>query len=52
MYVKQSLEQDLDQVINNLWVEYDLTPNNVEEYSKPQNVQKAARDVNVLRNLK
>ena len=47
---KTKLEQDLEQVVNNLWVEYELTPNNVEEYEKPQNVQKAARDVNVLRN--
>ena len=47
---KTRLEQDLEQVVNNLWVEYELTPNNAEDYPKPQNVQKAARDVNVLRN--
>ena len=47
---KTKLEQDLEQVVNNLWVEYELTPNNSEGYVKPQNVQKAARDVNVLRN--
>ena len=47
---KTKLEQDLEQVVNNLWVEYELTPNNAEDYPKPQNVQKAARDVNVLRN--
>ena len=46
---KTKLEQDLEQVVNNLWVEYELTPNNAEGYAKPQNVQKAARDVNVLR---
>ena len=46
---KTKLEQDLEQVINNLWVEYELTPNNAEGFEKPQNVQKAARDVNVLR---
>ena len=46
---KTKLEQDLEQVVNNLWVEYELTPNNAEGYEKPQNVQKAARDVNVLR---
>ncbi len=47
---KTKLEQDLEQVVNNLWTEYELTPNNAEGYEKPQNVQKAARDVNVLRN--
>ena len=47
---KTKLEQDLEQVVNNLWVEYELTPNNAVEYEKPQNVQKAARDVNILRN--
>ena len=46
---KTKLEQDLEQVVNNLWVEYELTPNNAEEYKKPENVQKAARDVNNLR---
>ena len=47
---KTKLEQDLEQVVNNLWVEYELTPNNAEGFDKPQNVQKAARDVNLLRN--
>ena len=47
---KTKLEQDLEQVVNSLWVEYELTPNNTGEYQKPQNVQKAAREVNVLRN--
>ena len=46
---KTKLEQDLEQVVNNLWVEYELTPNNAEGYKKPDNVQKAARDVNSLR---
>ena len=46
---KTKLEQDLEQVVNNLWVEYELTPNNSEGYKKPDNVQKAARDVNSLR---
>ena len=46
---KTKLEQDLEQVVNNLWIEYELTPNNAEGYEKPQNVQKAARDVNQLR---
>lgn len=47
---KTKLEQDLEEVVNKLWIEYELTPNNATEYTKPQNVQKAARDVNVLQN--
>ena len=46
---KTKLEQDLEQVVNNLWIEYELTPNNAEGFEKPQNVQKAAREVNQLR---
>ena len=46
---KTKLEQDIEQVVNSLWVEYELTPNNAEGFSKPQNIQKAARDVNILR---
>ena len=46
---KTKLEQDLEQVVNSLWIEYELTPNNAEEYKKPENVQKAAREVHTLR---
>lgn len=46
---KTKLEQDLEQVVNNLWIEYELTPNNAEGFEKPQNVQRAGRDVNQLR---
>ena len=46
---KTKLEQDLEQVVNNLWIEYELTPNNTEGFEKPQNVQRAGRDVNQLR---
>ncbi len=46
---KTKLEQDLEQVVNDLWIEYELTPNNAQNYEKPQNVQKAARDANMLR---
>ena len=46
---KTKIEQDLEQVVNNLWIEYELTPNTVGEYEKPQNIQKSARDANILR---
>ena len=29
---KTKLEQDLEQVVNNLWIEYELTPNNATEF--------------------
>ena len=32
-----------------MWEEYELTPNNVGEYQKPENVQLTQRRVNVLR---
>ena len=36
-------------VYNKMWEEYELTPNNVGEYQKPENVQLTQRRVNVLR---
>lgn len=47
---KTKLEQDLEQVVNNLWEEYELTPNNVTEYQKPENVAQAQKQVNHIRN--
>jgi len=46
---KNKLEQDLQDVINKMWEEYELTPNNVEGYSKPDNFQTTQRKVNGLR---
>ncbi len=47
---KTKIEQDLQQVIESLWNEYELTPNNTEEYQKPNNVATAQKQVNSLRN--
>ena len=47
---KTKLEQDLQQVMDNLWNEYELTPNNAEGYQKPNNVATAQKQVNTLRN--
>ena len=46
---KSKLEQDIEDVINKLWEEYELTPNNVGEYQKPENVQSTTKQVNKLR---
>lgn len=47
---KTKLEQDIETVVNKLWEEYELTPNNVTEYEKPQNIQTTTKQVNSLRN--
>lgn len=47
---KTKLEQDLQQVVESLWNEYELTPNSTEEYQKPNNVVTAQKQVNSLRN--
>lgn len=46
---KTKVEQDLQQVTEQLWEEYELTPNNTGEYSKPSNVVTAQKQVNSLR---
>ena len=47
---KTKLEQDIEEVVNKLWEEYELTPNNVENYTKPTNVAETTKTVNALRN--
>lgn len=47
---KTKVEQDLQEVTEKLWEEYELTPNNTEEYPKPNNVATAQKRVNHLRN--
>jgi len=46
---KTKTEEDLNEVINKMWEEYELTPNVVEEYKKPENVSNTQRRVNNLR---
>ena len=47
---KSKVEQDIEGLVNKLWEEYELTPNNVENYNKPENVQETTKRVNSLRN--
>jgi len=47
---KTKIEQDIEFVVNKLWEEYELTPNNVENYTKPENIQETTKRVNSLRN--
>ncbi len=46
---KTKLEEDMNLIINKMWEEYELTPNNVEEYKKPDNVAITQKRVNQLR---
>ena len=46
---KSKTEDDITDIINKLWEEYELTPNNVGNYSKPENVALTQRKVNALR---
>lgn len=47
---KTKLEQDLEQVVNSLWEEYELTPNAVTEYKRPDNIAQTQKEVNYIRN--
>ena len=46
---KTKIEEDINSIYNKMWEEYELTPNNVGEYKKPENVQLTQRRVNNLR---
>ena len=43
-------EVELEQVINKMWEEYELTPNNVKDVEKASNPTKVQKEVNSLRN--
>ena len=47
---KTKLEQDIEDIINKMWEEYEITPNNVTEYKKPTNASETSKIVNNLRN--
>lgn len=46
---KTKLEEDINHIINKMWEEYELTPNTVEEFRKPENVATTQKRVNHLR---
>ena len=46
---KTKTEEDITDVINKMWEEYELTPNNAGSYQKPENVALTQRKVNILR---
>ena len=46
---KTKAEEEINNIINKMWEEYELTPNAVEGYQKPENVALTKRKVNELR---
>ena len=46
---KTKLDSELEQIINKMWEDYELTPNNVPEYERPKNVSSTNRKVKELR---
>ena len=47
---KTKLEEDINSIINKMWEEYELTPNSVKDYKKPDNISLTKKRVNRLRN--
>ena len=45
-----SCEQDITDTVNELWNDYEVTPNNVQDYKKPDNIQETQKRVNELHN--
>ena len=46
---KTKLEDDINSIINKMWEEYELTPNSITDYKKPDNIALTQKKVNNLR---
>ena len=46
---KTKTEDDINGIINKMWEEYELTPNTVQDYKKPENIALTQKKVNNLR---
>ena len=46
---KTKIDEDINEIYNKMWEEYELTPNNAANYEKPENVQLTQKKVNSLR---
>ena len=46
---KSNFEQELEQIINKLWEEYEITPNHADEFKKPDNIAETEKSVKKLR---
>lgn len=47
---KSKIELEMENTINKMWEDYELTPNQVTQYAKPENVALTTKKVNHLRN--
>lgn len=47
---KSKIEAELEQIINKMWEEYEVTPNSNIVFRKPDNVQETIKEVNKIRN--
>lgn len=47
---KSKVEVEQEQIINKMWEEYEITPNNATDYEVPENVGEVQKHVNKLRN--
>ena len=47
---KSKMEVELEQIINRMWEDYEITPNGALEYKKPENIANTTKQVNSLRN--
>lgn len=49
---KSKIELELENTVNKMWEDYEITPNNVgDQYTKPENIATTTKKVNSLRNL-
>ena len=46
---KTKIQDDINDIINKMWEEYELTPNNVVDYRRPENISLTQKKVNSLR---
>ena len=46
---KSKLDIELEQIINKMWEDYELTPSNVENYERPSNISQTTKKVKALR---
>ena len=46
---KSKIDVELEQIINKMWEDYEITPNTAGDYKKPNNVAETTKDVKKLR---
>ncbi len=47
---KSKIELEMENTINKMWEDYELTPNQITQYEKPENIALTTKKVNYLRN--